>query len=302
MIETHRDIDSSPSATPWLVLGSPLIDDGCGLVPGRPKWRVGCQYEAMTAYVFGADHQLRLAGGWVAVNGGIRVSWALLHRAGLVPCAILALAVDLVGHSQTVDDSETIANQPLESAAAAGIDPIASESAVEEVIVVGDQTLVGLRQELYRAQDRVHELFNALNDDDDFDIHCHMETRTGTRISRRVCKANYVDQATAVQGQAFLAFTRGEAGSAQPPSAEVIQFNNKLLRQKLTELVNANSELRDAVARFSELSENYESAQRRILDSKKYQAAFHNSPQSGRLTAAISKSRTSVIEVVSQSE
>ena len=202
------------------------------------------------------------------MSGRIRKLPSFTSPAGLFSLAVLTLAIDLAAHGQALNESGTDSGQPPASSTTAGIGPIAPEPVVEEVIVVGDQTLVGLREELYRAQDHVHELFNALNDDDDFDIHCHTETRTGTHISRRVCKANYVDKATAIQGQAFLSFTRGETGSAQPPSAEVIQFKNGILKQKLTDLVNANSELRDAVARFSELSENYDSAQRKILDSE----------------------------------
>lgn len=137
---------------------------------------------------------------------------------------------------------------------------------IEEVLVIAPRTLGGLRDELVRAEDRVHELFNALNDDDEFDIHCFTETRTGTHIGRRVCKANYVDTATANDGQAYLAFLRGDLGTAQSPALSVLRYKNEILRQKLTQLVRENPELREAVAHFGELSENYEDARRAILE------------------------------------
>lgn len=137
--------------------------------------------------------------------------------------------------------------------------------AYEEVVVIGDPTLRSLREELRAAEDKVHALFNALNDDDEFDIHCHIETPTGTKISRRVCKPNYVDTATRNFGQAYLNFLRGEAGGTAAPSRAIIQFKNDILREKLTELINENAELRGAVFRYSQLSGAFESARQRIL-------------------------------------
>lgn len=151
------------------------------------------------------------------------------------------------------------------STSSTGSDAGIAEAAIEEVLVVAPRTLQSLRDELVRAEDRVHELFNALNDDDEFDIHCFMETRTGTRISQRVCKANYVDTATANDGLAYLAFLRGELGAAQSPAMSVLQYKNEILRQRLTALVSENFELREAVMHFAELSQNFEDARQEIL-------------------------------------
>jgi len=157
--------------------------------------------------------------------------------------------------------------RPLVSTSPVDSDPITSEPPVEEIVVVGDRTLRSLTEELRRAEDYVHERFNALNDDDQFDIHCHRETRTGTNISRRVCKANYVDSATAVEAQANLASLRGEFGVSQMSPRATIQYKNRILREKLTEFVNEDAQLRESVTHFAELRENYENAKRQILDS-----------------------------------
>lgn len=137
--------------------------------------------------------------------------------------------------------------------------------AYEEIVVIGDRSLTELREELRAAEDKVHELFNALNDDDQFDIHCHIETRTGTNISRRVCKPNYVDTATRNSGQAYLNFLRGEFGGAAAPSVAVIRYKNGILQEKMTALVDENAELRGAVFRYSQLSNAFDSARQRIL-------------------------------------
>jgi hypothetical protein len=145
--------------------------------------------------------------------------------------------------------------------------PESPESADEEIVVVGQRTLSALRAEISLAEDRVHELFNALNDDDEYDIHCHRETRTGTNISQRVCKANFVDGATSAEGQATLAAMRGEMGSTRPPAAAVIRRKNKILREKLTAFVSESDELREAVEHFNERLENYETVSRQMRDS-----------------------------------
>lgn len=135
----------------------------------------------------------------------------------------------------------------------------------EEIVVIGDPSLRALREELRAAEDHVHDLFNALNDDDQFDIHCHSETRTGTKISRRVCKPNYVDAATDVQARAYLSFLRGDAAGASLPSQATIQYKNDILREKLTTLVNENAELREAVMHHAELSSAFDSTRQRVL-------------------------------------
>lgn len=183
----------------------------------------------------------------------IRILRILVLWAGLIPCLVQAL-----------EDVESIP----EPAPVVESDEITSESPLEEVVVIGRETLNSLREELRQAQDHVYDLFNTLNDDDEYDIHCHMETRTGTHISRRVCKANYVDEATSIQGEAYIAFLRGEPGSAQMPATAAIELKNRILREKLTELVNANAELREAVTGFAELSENYENARQQIRHSR----------------------------------
>ena len=173
------------------------------------------------------------------------------------PWLLCAALLPSIAGAQAIAPDE---GAPVESS------EVGPEAAVEEVVVIGPRTPASLRAELVRAEDRVHELFNALNDDDEFDIHCFTETRTGTRISQRVCKANFVDTATANESQAYLAFLRGESGQAQAPAASVLQYKNEILRRKLNSLVRENAELREAVMHFAELRLNYEDARRELLE------------------------------------
>jgi hypothetical protein len=48
-----------------------------------------------------------------------------------------------------------------------------------------------LRQAVVEAEDRFHARYNELNDNDDFDVNCRQEARTGTKLERRICRAVY---------------------------------------------------------------------------------------------------------------
>ncbi|MEM1176134.1 MAG: hypothetical protein AAGI27_15090, partial [Pseudomonadota bacterium] len=63
---------------------------------------------------------------------------------------------------------------------------------IEEVVVVGDKSLVTLKHAVYRAEEEFFAIFNAQNSDDEFDVHCRYEAKTGTRIRKHTCEANFL--------------------------------------------------------------------------------------------------------------
>lgn len=73
----------------------------------------------------------------------------------------------------------------------------------EEITVVGQRSLRLLRLEVQIARERVYGLFNSLNSNDEFDVHCSNAPRTGTRIPQRVCRPQYADNGTSDAGQDF---------------------------------------------------------------------------------------------------
>lgn len=67
---------------------------------------------------------------------------------------------------------------------------------IDEIIVYGSKSLNQLRLEMNRAEEIVFDRFNSLNSDDEYDIHCYKEAKIGSRIKRRICRANYVRHLT----------------------------------------------------------------------------------------------------------
>src|SRR5690606_28410369 len=63
---------------------------------------------------------------------------------------------------------------------------------LDEVLVRGKRAeLSELREQMVGLEDQYYELYNELNKNDLFDIHCAMEARSGTLIRRRYCRAVY---------------------------------------------------------------------------------------------------------------
>ncbi len=61
-------------------------------------------------------------------------------------------------------------------------------------IVIDDLSKPELRAQIERVQDEFYKVFNANNEDDDFDITCHKVTVTGTNIPEVACEPNFMIQ------------------------------------------------------------------------------------------------------------
>ena len=93
--------------------------------------------------------------------------------------SVLLLALAPIGMCQTEPVEE--ANQP-------------PSEITEEIIVYGDKSMSVLRYEMNHAADVTFDLFNSLNSDDEYDIHCYKEASIGSHIMRRVCRPNFEKQ------------------------------------------------------------------------------------------------------------
>jgi len=80
----------------------------------------------------------------------------------------------------------------------------ASSGDIEELVVRGRKPRE-LRTALEAARVRVYEVFNALNSDDRFDVHCRHEAATGRRMRKHVCRPEFKDEVLGAAGAAFQA-------------------------------------------------------------------------------------------------
>jgi hypothetical protein len=174
-----------------------------------------------------------------------RTALALLLsvRAGLGQAA----AEELVGPS-ALDDPAPRPGPPT-------LDDATADTAEEEIVVYG-RSLLGLRLEAYRAEDRFLSAFNELNSSDEFDIHCFNEAPTGSRIERRVCRANFAGDLTSAAAFAWM------EDRPPLPSEAMMHHKSRQLREEMQRLVTENPELRQVLVEFVD-------AQRRFDDARK---------------------------------
>ncbi len=97
---------------------------------------------------------------------------------------------------------------------------------VEELIVPG-RVPDNLRVEIERLEVAVYERFNALNSNDEFDIHCLEQAPTGSNIPLRVCAPNFVIQAESRAAKKILTDGRGSAANNNNPAEHSTRMQEK---------------------------------------------------------------------------
>jgi hypothetical protein len=93
-------------------------------------------------------------------------------------------------------------------------------SGVDEIVVTR-QRLSSMRREIERAQEDLYKLFNANTSDHQLDMHCHQEMPTGSRVSRRVCRPQFIDNATAQGAWDLMSYLYSQCQAPPCPVASV---------------------------------------------------------------------------------
>ena len=136
------------------------------------------------------------------------------------------------------------------------------EETIEEITVIGQQQIFTLQQQIIQAEDRAFDIFNELNDDDMYDIHCRMEARTGTLLKKRMCRPNFYHRATADNASEYLALI-GEYsnyGGPSPSTRNVFTYRFPIFKDKVKELAKENPELLDAMQEIFALTEELQNS------------------------------------------
>ena len=174
----------------------------------------------------------------------------------LIIAACLTLQVTAADKNQSTTSNEAATpDQAVQQSGAAGDNGLKNqEPPMEEITVIG--RIFNLRQKIIVAEDHAFKIFNALNDDDDYDVHCEMVARTGTLIKKRMCLPNFYHRATADEAQVFLGIIGMTTYSPAVPSARNV-FNQKfpIFKDKVKKLAMENPEMLDALKKLISLKE-----------------------------------------------
>ena len=127
-------------------------------------------------------------------------------------------------------------------------------AAIEEVIVDG-RTSENLRVEIERLEADVYERFNALNSNDEFDIHCFKQAPTGSNIPVRTCAPNFVIRAESAAAEKILTDGRGGAGNNNNPAEQAMRMEEKgrELTKEMQRVAREDAALLRALVRLDEL-------------------------------------------------
>ena len=131
----------------------------------------------------------------------------------------------------------------------------------EEITIEGRKSVTALQHQIHAAEDVLFGLFNELNDDELYDIHCAWKAPLGTRILQRSCRPNFYLDILEKHAEGNLALIRGEAGGTMHADNVRLAARYDTLKTRMAELLEQDSELREALSQVNALYQELESRQ-----------------------------------------
>ena len=122
----------------------------------------------------------------------------------------------------------------------------------DEVVVEGRKP-ENVYAEIERLETSVYDRFNALNSNDEFDIHCFKQAPTGSNIPLRRCAPNFVVEAEAQAAQNTMVGARGRADARNHGDTTVLEQKSKALTEEIQRLAREDAQLMRDLVRLDEL-------------------------------------------------
>lgn len=124
-----------------------------------------------------------------------------------------------------------------------------NDSVTEEIVVRGNRADINLKLQVDQAEDEFYAILNE-HLDEDFRITCRYERVINSIIKERICQTKYM------RDELSTAATLNLSG-INYMAAGVLSEKNGELRKKVIELLESNTELRNAARNLSERVEEY---------------------------------------------
>lgn len=109
---------------------------------------------------------------------------------------LIVLSIAVSGSGAALGQSATAARD--------GAGDSGRAAAPEEVVVRG-RRLVELRFDVEKAHEQVYAIFNQINSNDAFDVHCRDERKYHSRATQRVCRANFENRISGEAAREYMA-------------------------------------------------------------------------------------------------
>lgn len=207
------------------------------------------------------------------VSLGCETTWTLTTGGNMRIAALFVV-------SMTASSGSAVLAQ---SAPAVGATPD-----TEEVIVRG-RRLTDLRFEVEQAQERAYVIFNQINSDDDFDVHCRDERRHHSRAKVRLCRAQFEHRISAEAAREYMASlswtcqpeadangvlalntqacmfsNRGQSAAAAAQAVESqLPTKHEQMNAEIVRLANEDDRFAQAILDWYDTTQQYEAARQR---------------------------------------
>ena len=138
---------------------------------------------------------------------------------------------------------------------------------INEVIVRPEQSLINLRRRVQQAEQDAYEVFNRLNDEKRFEIHCSKSAPTGSGLDGQVCQAQFEIDANTTHARAYAENLRdyldphtlpGTTQSHFVHREALIAYHQKAYQAKMREIAESEPEFLDALIRYAMLKAEYQ--------------------------------------------
>ena len=144
-----------------------------------------------------------------------------------------------------------LAGEPVGSTVVGLTGVVSKTEQLDELQVVGKK-LYRIRMGAVDVEDRFFALYNDLNRNDEFDIHCRIEAPTGTLLKFRICRLALYEKALEEEARAYL------TGVDSPPPAQLVALSRLIdYKQNALTLINAHPQLRELIREREALEKKY---------------------------------------------
>ena len=135
---------------------------------------------------------------------------------------------------------------------------------IEEITVVGQESLFRLRQRVIEKEDEIFAFFNANNSSNRMDIICRNLARTGTYIPRRVCEPRFLKN---LRSYTARGYRQGfDTFYSQQDLLFVSAGDFERLKSEMDELMLSSDEFADILAELADLADNYAAQRAAMFD------------------------------------
>ncbi|TAJ93338.1 MAG: hypothetical protein EPO31_03810 [Gammaproteobacteria bacterium] len=131
------------------------------------------------------------------------------------------------------------------------------DEVLEEITIVGDRSMGSLTHLIMKAEDRIYDIFNSMNDDKRYDVACRWEAPINSHIKRRSCRPNFVLNAQSDNARTVHAYMEGSPYATDPSGASYfavqLYHHFPIFHQKMVASINENPELLEAIVKYNQL-------------------------------------------------